>query len=147
MWVLIANLILASIASLILLVAMLGGRWAGTPQWIDHSLDAWGFLILVIALCWFAGAVGLFFRKPLAWVGSLIGVGLSVCLFAASLVTIIGIYLIPDAEMDHLRHFGWGGYLFATVFGIGQFSLLLAISIWVFIGLLRKRKKLLDYTP
>jgi hypothetical protein len=146
MGVLIANLILPSSAFLILTLAMLGGRWAGTPHWRDHSLDAWGTLLFLVALCWFAGAIGLLFRKPLAWLGSLIGVGLSVCLFAAILVTTIGLSVLPDSEMDHLIKFGGSGHMFAMIFCSILFSLLLAISLWVLIGLLTKRKKLLDYT-
>jgi len=100
---------------------------------------------LFIVLAWFAGAIGLFFHKRLAWLGSLIGVGSSVCFFAAFLVTIIGLYLFPDAEMDHLNVISGGHYKFALIFGITQFSLLLAGSVGLFVGLVRKRKELLTH--
>jgi hypothetical protein len=138
----IANVILASSAFLILTIAMCGGRWAGTPQWREHSLDGYGLIMFLIVLCWFAGAVGLFFRKRLAWVASMIGVGVSVCLFAAALWTTMGLFIFPDAEMDHLRNFGGGGYILAMIVSITEFLLLLAISLGLLIGLLRKRKEL-----
>ena len=100
-------------------------------------------IVLFIVLAWFAGAIGLFFHKRLAWFGSLIGVGSSVCVFAACLVTIIGLYLFPDADVDHLKVLGGGGYILAQIFSITQFSLLLASSVGLFIGLVRKRKELL----
>jgi hypothetical protein len=95
-----------------------------------------------IVLFWFAGAVGLFFRRRLAWVASLLGVGTSVCAFAVSLVMIVWLYIYPNAEMNHLRDIGGAGYIFALIFGVGQLSILLALSLGLFVGLLKMRKEL-----
>ena len=143
------NLIFASCAFVLDLMVLCGVRHAGPPP-ISHYLDnARGIIVDLIVLCWFAGAVGLFFRKRLAWVCSLIGVGASVCLFGAISVTGIGLFFFPhffpNAEMEKLRNMGGypGGYTFAIVFVTTWFLFLLASSIGLFIGLLRKRKNLL----
>jgi hypothetical protein len=95
-----------------------------------------------MVLFWFAGAVGLFFRKRLAWVGSVIGAGVSASFVTACLVGIIVAYLYPDADMNRLKEIGAAGYIFALVAGLTQFFLLLALSLHLLIGLLRMRKEL-----
>jgi hypothetical protein len=144
----IANLICASVAFLSMTMATCGVRaWAGSPPVRPHPMTARGLIMDLIALCWFAGAVGLFFRKRLAWVGSVIGTGASVCFWAAALVTGMGLFLFPDlfpnAQMERLRSSGLAGYNIAIVFALIYLSVLLAISLGLFIGLLRKRKELL----
>ena len=138
------NLIFASAALLITLMVMSGARWAGSPPPRSHPETVRGLIMDLIVFCWFAGAVGLFFRKRLAWVGSIIGVGSSACFFAVTLVTGIGLYFYPNAELVHLKELGGdghvGGYVFAFVCLVTQFSILLAISLRLTIGLLHMRK-------
>jgi hypothetical protein len=143
-----ANLIFASVAFMSGVMAEFGVRaWAGSPPARPHPVTARGLIMDLIVLCWFAGAVGLFFRKRLAWVGSMIGSGASVCLWAAALVTGIGLFFFPNhfpnAQMERLRNDGQAGYIFSIVATLLYVSFLLAISLGLFIGLLRKRKELL----
>jgi len=126
--------------------------WAGSPPSRPHALNASWLIMILMVLCWFAGALGLFFRKRLAWVCSMVGAGASVCVFAGILVTGIGLSLFPNlfpnAQMDRLRSFGHTGYyVFGIVFALMYVFVLLAISLSVFIGLLRKRKELLGHWP
>jgi hypothetical protein len=77
------NLIFASGAVLIVSMATSGARWAGSqprphPVTIHDFMNARGIIMIFVVLCWFAGAIGLFFRKRIAWIGSLIGVAASV---------------------------------------------------------------------
>ena len=80
---------------------------------------------LVVALCWTAGAVGLFFRSHLGWCGSLLGVSF---MFAGS-VAVIAMTIIVKPEAP-------GGA--AAVLGlIGA-----VLSFLLFVGILRQRKTL-----
>jgi hypothetical protein len=96
-----------------------------------------------VTLFWFAGAVGLFFRKRLAWVGSLFGVGASVCVLTAFLAAGIGVCLYPTAETEQYicRDQAGGGYIFAYVVTLTQFSILLAICLRLLFGLFQTRKE------
>ena len=95
-----------------------------------------------IVVFWFAGALALFSHKRLAWIGSLVGTGASVCFFAECLVTIVWLYIFPNEEMARNKDIGIGGYIAALVIGVGQFSILLAVSLGLFTGLLKMRKEL-----
>jgi len=55
---------------------------------------------------------------------------------------IVWLYIYPNAEMNHLRDIGGAGYIFALIFGVGQLSILLALSLGLFVGLLKMRKEL-----
>jgi hypothetical protein len=148
MLVRIANLIFASVAFMSAMMAECGVRaWAGSPPVRPHPITALGLLMDLIALCWFTGALGLFFRKRLAWIGSMIGAGASVCFWASMLVMGIGLFLFPNlfpnAQMERLRNLGGHGYVFGIVATVLYVSIVLAISLGLFIGLLRKRKDLL----
>lgn len=143
-----ANLICAFCAFLITIGAASGARWAGSQPrlhavTIDDFMNARGLIMVLVVICWFAGAIGLFFRKRLAWIGSLIGVGAAVCCFVAVLVLSIGLYVYPDSEMVRLKNMGGPGYIGAMIVVVIQLSLFLTISLGLFIGLLRKRKELL----
>jgi hypothetical protein len=94
-----------------------------------------------IVLFWFAGALGLFSRKRLAWIGSLVGTGASACFAAVCLVSIVWLYLFPNAEMQQHRDFSIGGYITALFVGVAQFSVLLLVSFGLFAGLLRMRSE------
>jgi hypothetical protein len=96
-----------------------------------------------IVLIWFAGAVGLFSRRRLAWVGSLVGAGALVCSVAILLTTAVGMILFPDARMvQDEQQLPTGIYMFGYVTVVCQFLVFLAVSLGLFIGLLRMRKEL-----
>src|SRR5208283_4659139 len=124
----VGNLILASLTFLVSLMGEAGCHSAvsSSPPRLHHGpITIREIIIDSIALFWFAGALGLFSRKRLAWIGSLVGTGASACFFAVSLVTIVGLYIFPNADMERLRDFGIGGYFVALVIAVGEFSVLL----------------------
>ena len=92
--------------------------------------DAEAILYAVVAPRWLAAAIGLFFKKRLAWCGSLLGAGTMAC----SSVTIIGwgAVLAPAAQ-DPTD--GAGYAIFTGVLG-------LVMSLTVIAGLVRIRKNL-----
>ncbi len=141
----VGNLLLASFALMVALMSEAGCHSAlssGPPRLQHGPITIREIVEDSIVVFWFAGALGLFSRKRLAWIGSLVGTGASACFFAVTLATIVGLYLFPNAEMERLREFGIGGYLVALVIAVGEFSILLAVSLGLFIGLLRMRKEL-----
>ncbi|MGA2786005.1 MAG: hypothetical protein ABSF60_00615 [Verrucomicrobiota bacterium] len=99
-----------------------------------------GIVMDLVILFWFAGAVGLFFRKRLAWVGSLLGVGASVCVLAACLVSIIVLHIYPNTDVGLLKDIDTAGFV---IFALGQFTILFALSLGLFVGLLKMRKELI----
>jgi len=96
-----------------------------------------------LVIFWFVGAVGLFYRKRVAWwVGSLIGIGATACFIGALFGAAVWSCLFPDATMKDFKHDGSVGYAVALVILLGQFSLLLAVSLGLFVGVFRMRRKL-----
>jgi hypothetical protein len=140
----IGNLILASLALMVSLMGEAGCHSAvsSSPPHPHGPITIREILIDSIVIFWFAGALGLFSRKRLAWIGSLVGTGASACFFAVSLVTIVGLYIFPNADMERLRDLGGSGYMAALIIGVGEFSVLLVVCLGLFIGLLRMRKEL-----
>jgi hypothetical protein len=139
----ILNLIFASGAALMTLMAVSGCRWAGSPPPSPHyPLNGRELIAGLIVISWLAGAVGLFFRKRLAWVGSVIGVGSSVSFFDAGLVVAIAVYFYPDAELNRVKEFGMNGYIFAFVYMFTVFSILLAVCLRLLLGLFQMRKEI-----
>ena len=139
----VGNLILASLAFMVGIGGEAGCRWAGSPPPRPRGpITIREILMDAILLFWFGGALGLFSRRRLAWIGSLVGTGASTCFFAVCLVTIVRSYIFPDAEMERIRGFGIGGYIAALVIAVVEFSVLLGVSLGLFIGLLRMRKEL-----
>ncbi len=141
----IMNLIIASGAFLIFIMGEAGCHSAlsSAPPRLHHGpITIREVVIDSVVLFWFAGAVGLFFRKRLAWAGSMIGVGASIISLAVGLGTIIGIYLYPNVGMDQLREYGAAGYIFTFVVAVTQISLLLAICLRLLWGLFQMRKEL-----
>jgi len=143
----IGNLILASFALLIFVMAESGCHSAlsSSPPRLHHDpVTAREIVMDSIVLFWFAGAVGLSSRRRLAWIGSLLGVGASACFFAVALVGLVGLYMFPNEEMHRLRYISGtaSGYLAGLVIGVVEFSVVLALLLAVFIGLLKMRKDL-----
>jgi hypothetical protein len=140
----VGNLILASFFFLAMLMGEAGCHSAlsSSPPRLHHGpVTIREIAMDAITLVWFAGAVGLFSRRRLAWIGSLVGVGASACFFGALLGTAVWSCLFPDAAMERLKEFGSAGYAAALVILFGQFSLLLAVSLGLFVGLLRMRRE------
>lgn len=137
----ILNLIFALITLVVALLILTGGGRAGLPNHspFDPVQDGWPF---VVALCWVMSAVGLFFRKRIAWIVSLVFAGVSVCLFAVIFVTAVRALIFPDTEMNHIRQLSLDGYLFAVLFGLMLVSFVLAFSLRLFIGLMKTHKEL-----
>jgi cyanate permease len=127
MRVCIANLFFASVAILSALLARL--RHDQLPI---NAVD-------LVVLIWFAGAVGLFFRKRLAWIVSLLGVGATACIFAACFVTIVALHIYPNTDDGLFKDSKTAGFV---VFALGCFTLLFALSLGLFIGLVKMRKDL-----
>ena len=140
------NLIFASFALLISIGVEIGCHSAlmfSPPRSHHPPITVREIVMDAVALFWFAGAVGLFFRKRLAWVGSLVGVGATVCDIAAFLIEFIWFNLYPNAEMYRLNpDIGSPGDTRAFYDSIIELSLLLVLSLGLFIGLLRMRKEL-----
>jgi hypothetical protein len=143
----IGNLFLASLACLVMLMAEAGCHSAlsSAPPRLRHGpITAWEILRDLVAVFWFAGAVGLFSHKRLAWVGSLLGTGISACFFATLLVETVALYFLPDAGVGQIRDRGDGGYIIALIVFAGEFSVLLMASLALFVGLFRMRKQLVQ---
>jgi hypothetical protein len=143
----IMNLIIASGALLILIAGESGCHSAlsmSPPRLYHPPVTIREVAMDSVILVWFAGAVGLFFRKRLAWIGSVIGAGASALLFAAILVTGIQIYLYPTPETEQYGTPAQdvAGHLFAFVFLQALFSTLLAIVLRLLWGLVQMRKEL-----
>lgn len=141
----VGNLILASLAFVVSVMAEAGCHSAvsSSPPRLHHGpITAWEILKDLIAVFWFAGALGLFSRKRLAWAGSLLGTAAAACFFATLFVEMVGLYIFPNADMERLRDMGSSGYIAALVIMVGEFSVLFAISLGLFVGLIRMRKEL-----
>jgi hypothetical protein len=135
----IGNLILASGAVLVSLIAWLGWHWAGSyghrsPTASEPLLPL--LLVLILATCWLAGAVGLFFHKRMAWLVSLLGAGASVCSCGALIFGLIWVFLHPNADTGPSQDFPVAVVLIALL----QFSIPLAASLALVRGLLRMRR-------
>ena len=140
----VGNLILASFSLLVMFMGEAGCHSAlssSAPRLQHGPVTIREIAMDAITLIWFAGAIDLYSRRRLAWIGSLVGTGASAALFGALVVTAVG-FLFPGAEV-------WqdGGSALAThIVGIiataGFFSTLLAIALGLFIGLLRMRGEL-----
>ena len=92
-----------------------------------------------ITLVWFVGALGLFSRRRLPWIGSLIGVGASVCFFAACLLAIVRFHIYPNTDEGLFTDIRTVGFV---VFALGMFTIPFALSLGLFIGLLKMRSEL-----
>jgi len=140
----VGNLILASLALMVSLGAEAGCHSAvsSSPPHPHGPITIREVVMDSIVIFWFVGALGLFSRRRLAWIASLVGIGASACFFALSLVTIVRLYIFPNADMERLRDLGGSGYIAALIIGVGESSVLLAVCLGLFIGLLRMRKEL-----
>ena len=145
----IMNLILASGAILITIMAISGCHSAVSPSPppSPHRETARGIIMDLVAVCWFAGALGLFSHKRLAWVGSIIGAGTTICFFGACFFELIALYLYPTTEMNQIRDSGDAGHILAMMVGVTQFSLLFAIAFRLLIGLLQMRRDIFMQRP
>jgi hypothetical protein len=146
------NLVFAVGATLFALLCiindMIGINWGAfsiDPPAPPRPLNPRDCVVVLVLLSWAAGAVGLFFRKRLAWAGSIVGVGAAVSFFTSCLIGIVVACLYPDAGMNNARNFdgfGGAGHILAMVTVLTEFSLLLAICIRLFFGLLQVRKEI-----
>jgi uncharacterized membrane protein len=102
----------------------------------------------LVALVWFAGAAGLFFRKRTAWIGSLLGVGASVCVLTALLAAAMGLCFFSSTEADSYSGGNQAGvgYIFAIVVTLIQVSIMLAICLWLLLGLIQMRKEVFAHS-
>ena len=143
----IMNLTVAMAATLFTAFSMIHIQWwAGSPPLQSrHPMTACEVVMDLVILFWIIGAVGLFFRKRLAWAGSMIGVGATVSFLGVCLIGIVTAYIYPDVGMNNAKNFdgfGAAGYILAMVTVLTEFSLLLAICIRLLFGLLQVRKEL-----
>jgi len=143
----ILNLIMASGVFLISIMAESGCHSAlsmSPPRTHYPPITVRELVMDSVALFWFAGAVGLFFRKRLAWVGSLVGVGASAYVLTTLLAAGVGLWLYPDPEIAQYSGSAQasGGHIFAVVVTLTQFSGMWLICLWLLLGLVKMRKEL-----
>jgi hypothetical protein len=124
----IINLIIASGATLLTVPTIVFHR--NKFHWEDWAI------ISSFSLCWLACAIGLLFRKRLAWCVSILGAGVLVCILTACLTAVIPLIFYPGAESEPNP----GGYLFISIAVLTWMCLMLAISMQLLIGLLRIRR-------
>ena len=136
----VGNLLASSAAVLISVGAWRGWHWAGSRGHASptaHDLYLPLLLALILATCWLASAVGLFFHKRMAWVASVVGAGTSVCLSGALIVGLVWVYSHPSAEA------GPADFSAAVlVLALLQFSVPLVASLALVLGLVRIRPSL-----
>jgi hypothetical protein len=140
------NLLLASLALLVSFMAEAGCHSAlsSSPPRIHHGpITLREIVIDLVAIFWFVGAIRLFSRGRLGWIGSLIGTGASICAVAVSFVVLVGSYVLPNAEMVRFKEDSGGPVYVATlIHGVIGLLILLAIPLGLLIGLLKMRKDL-----
>ena len=141
----IANLVMASLAVMFFAgewvnLEWVGSEWAGKPPFEPPPLDAWTFLRGLIVLIWLSGAIGLFYRRKLALVGSLVGLGSCALLFGRILVIALWLFAFPDAEMKKIQT--GEGYGVGELFVVTLFGGILGISVSLFVKLVRSRKEM-----
>jgi hypothetical protein len=73
------------------------------------------------------------------WIGSLLGVGMTVCFFAGCLVTIVALHIYPNTDEGLFTDSRTAGFV---VFALGMFTIPFALSLGLFIGLLKMRRQL-----
>jgi hypothetical protein len=101
-----------------------------------------------VAFTWFAGAIGLVYRKRSAWAASLVGAGFVAGFFVCALIELVWLWYHPNADLARLQNLTSGptgaiSYIFALG-AIGAFlSIAAVIAALLFIGLCLTRKQLL----
>ena len=118
-------------------------RWAGSPAPTQHGpMPVYGIVLTAVICIWFLAAVILFIRSRLAWLVSLVGLGQTVIFFAWVLMSIAGDYFFPNAQMQHDREMtGAVASVMALLTALGFFSVWLAVSLGLFIRLLKMRRE------
>ena len=137
----IGNLFFAS--CFLLMVIGRDWRWAGSPAPTQHGpMPVYGIVLTAVICIWFLAAVILFIRSRLAWLVSLVGLGQTVIFFAWVLMSIAGDYFFPNAQMQHDREMtGAVASVMALLTALGFFSVWLAVSLGLFIRLLKMRRE------
>jgi hypothetical protein len=147
----IGNMIWASLALLVLMGAEAGCHSAlsPSPSRLHHGpITVREVMFASVVLLWFAGAARLLFRKRparIGWISSVVGAGASVCFFTAMVLGLIWVGLHPDSpDTNRLRELGVSAAerTFTSILCVMQFSVPLAISLLLFVGLLLKRREL-----
>lgn len=138
----IGNLILASL--FLLMIVGRDWRWAGSPAPTPYSsMPLYGIVLTGIVYIWFLAAMILFFRSRLAWLACLAGVGLAVVCFAWISMSIFGECFFPNAQALHDREtVGTVTSILALLTGFSFFGVCLALSVGLFIGLVKMRRDL-----
>lgn len=126
----IINLIVASGVTLLVVPVIIFHRKFFWIAWAIESL---------FAICWLACAIGLFYRKRLAWCGSVLGAGALVYVLAVCLATAIAAILYPGADTLNSGSF-LVGYIFSSIGILTWICLALTISLRLLFGLLRIRR-------
>jgi hypothetical protein len=117
-----------------------------TPQPPGHVWSIYAIIDSFIILVWLAGAIGLFFRKRLAWCTSILGVGTMVCLLVGGLISIIKDISHPGADIPHTGSFR-DGFIFASVFASTWITLWLTASLALLLGLVKMFKDIFGAKP
>jgi hypothetical protein len=133
------NLVFALGAFLLTGVVLSCVRWADSPS---PSVLMAAFVVL----CWLAGAIGLFYRKRLAWCGSILGTGALVCTLVVILATVIPAIRYPRADTLYSGRFRVG-FIFTCLSTLTWIGLALVIAFRLLIGLLRMRKDIFSGGP
>jgi hypothetical protein len=152
------NLIFAVGVTLFILLCiindMIGINWGAfspDPPQPPRPLNLHDTISMMFLLCWVAGAIGLFFRKRLAWVGSVVGVGMVVLFLGVWLTKeVFAICLFPNTEVKNVRlfdGFATPGFILSTAVVLTAISILLAINLRLLSGLFHMRKELFAPCP
>ena len=143
MLVRVGNMILASLALVVCFMAEAGCHSAlsPSPSRPHHGpVTVREILMDAVVIFWFVAALALSSKRRIAWIGSLLGTGVSACFFGAGTIVITGLCLFPSA--GDARNWGVSGRIFLFIFAGGMCLVFLATSVGLFVGLLRMRKEL-----
>src|ERR1700690_52919 len=129
------NVLCASYALLVCIGIASGCGWAGSPPPRHRPpLTLLELALGALVLCWFAGAVALFYRKRLAWAVSVVGAGALGSAFAAIWIGMARFYVHPtDEELKLLRGMDVSA---GSVIALAVLFALFALCLGLFIGLL-----------
>ena len=140
----IGNLVFASF--FMLMIIGRDWRWAGSPAPTPHvPMPFYGVLLTALICVWFASAVFLFFRSRIAWFGSLVGVTLAIGFYMFVLASVVREFFFPNAQQAHDQAAVIGGtvsLVFLYALGVAFFTFWFALTIGLFIGLLKMRRDL-----
>ena len=126
-----------------------GSRPPITPEAHTRAVVL-GIISAIILAGWLAGAIGLFFKKGIAWiswVGSVIGTGAAAFSLLAFLTTIIWGIIFPPQEAAPLEDSSNGIIIFVNVIAVIYIALPAVVFLRLLWGLLKIRREVFAAQP